>query len=1220
MKLKLLLYCLPLILFFQLSEIKAQGKINAPARECLKNVTSLSYSPGGGLSVSSALWNFGDGSTSTNTTPQYIYKNPGTYKIKVTAKLSNNAQVSDSVNIIVVPLPIAHFGMLKSTDTCFNGNMVCFKDSSLPGQSGQFITSRLVVWGDGAFANSGSPSFGDQFCHSYAQVDKYQIKIEITDMYGCKASKTKTINIIEQSDAGFGMTNTFKDCVSKNICIKNQTSGKFNSTAKYYWYVSGQALDTNRYFNTLKCYTYTSSTTGSVKLKVIDANGCKDSLLLNFSINLDPLPTKLNIKDTVMCYSTLKLDTAWILPTQNDRINWLIDNKDLKYPSNPWLYFTPKSEAITPGTHTITCQILRGTCSTNLSRTIVVKGPIADFKIFDNNQCFTNRKVSFVSTSTYLNNNGAKYFWTIYDTKGGKCTTDRKNNNVGLNCNYSKDYFHDHNFTNPPKIYNVTLKLRDTISGCSDSVTKVVNTRDCNILVDLDSIDICQGEWLDVQNGYKNPKFVSFDSGKTYVKFPAKPNSKLSGKMDIYLIYETMLPEWAQYFGKDSVRIRKDTLYYYDTLYKKGFLRINSINSDSVTFKQYGNCKPFRASLFFGTGIFYAGQTLEVDWGNGQTTKMAFTSTTKLDSLFKVYNSSAINFLVKVKVYNTKGCERNTTFLARGGKIFSLNRFNTYYCKPVNICMTPQILNLKTNSYYNDSAFSKYVRVLFPDTNASQPAKMACHYFKKPGYNVYKFFISDQYNCTDTVTDSLFIQDLRAGVAQGSTSIYCNELKQFFDSSTYVKYKGESIIQYNWDFGTGKFTNPFKDPFKSLSTSAREINVTHFVQTKLGCADTLQFKLKIIGSHPYFRIVDTIACGSLQAVFKNLSENCKGYIWEFGDPNGTITPIGTKQDMQFDYLKPGRYQIKLNGYDSLYNPSTGSTYFCSAVFPDPFFQKDSIRAVVVLPIVKSGIQSIDTVCPNIKIPFKSLSNSGYASDKWSFDDTAFIRPPGDTVTWSWATPGQYTIRLKPEYANQAYNMCSDSTSKTITVLDIKADFDIDPNSPLPTVIFKNKSVPLSANMLWNFGEKINSVNNTSTQIHPVHRYGFDTSTYNICLIATSQLGCADTVCKPYKNNFFIDLLVFNVFTPGQADGYNDRYDVIIDGETEYHLRIYDRWGVKVYEGFEDSDNTTDINWNGRVNNNGPICPAGTYYYIFNYKMKVNPDKQETINGTVTLIR
>ena len=101
--------------------------------------------------------------------------------------------------------------------------MVCFKDSSLPGQSGQFITSRLVVWGDGAFANSGSPSFGDQFCHSYAQVDKYQIKIEITDMYGCKASKTKTINIIEQSDAGFGMTNTFKDCVSKNICIKNQT-------------------------------------------------------------------------------------------------------------------------------------------------------------------------------------------------------------------------------------------------------------------------------------------------------------------------------------------------------------------------------------------------------------------------------------------------------------------------------------------------------------------------------------------------------------------------------------------------------------------------------------------------------------------------------------------------------------------------------------------------------------------------------------------------------------------------------------------------------------------------------------------------------------------------------------------------------------------------------------------------------------------------------------
>lgn len=1111
--------------------------------------------------------------------------------------------------------------MLKSSDTCFNGNVICFKDSSLPGQSGQYINNRLIVWGDGAFANNGSPSFGDQFCHSYAQADKYTIKIEITDIYGCKASRTKTINILEQSDAGFGMTNTFKDCVSKNICLKNQTGGKNVSTAKYFWYVTGQPLDTNRYFNSLKCYTYTSSTTGSVKLLVKDANGCKDSLFLNFSVNLDPLPSKLNIKDTVMCYSTLKLDTAWITPAQNDRINWLIDNKDLKLPSPYLMSFTPKSEGINPGTHTITCQIIRGNCITNLSRQFVVNGPIADFKIFNNNQCFTNRKVSFINNSSFQNKASSKYLWSIYDTYGGKCTTDRVNGkNINSNCNYSSDYFHDHNFQTNPKIYKVTLRVRDTLNGCTDSITKVVNTRDCNILVDLDSIDICQGEWFDVANGYKNPKFVSFDSGKTYVHFPAKPKSTLNGKMDIYLIYETIVPEWMEYIGTDSVRLRKDTLYYYDTLYKKSYLRINSINSDSVTIKQYGSCKPFRVSLFFGTGIFYAGQFLDVDWGNGQSTKMSFTATTKIDSLFKVYTSSAVNFLIKVKVYNSKGCERNSTFLARGGKIFSLNRFNSYYCQPVKLCLFPQVLDLKANNYYDNSSLDQYVKVLFPDSTKAIPALNACHLFNKPGYNTYKIFISDQYNCTDTVTDSLFIQNLKAGVASSATTIYCNELKQFFDSSAILKYPGESIIQYNWDFGTGKFTNPFKDPFKSLSTSAKEIIVTHFVHSKLGCKDTLRFKLNIVGSHPYFRIVDTIACGSLEAVFKNLSTNCKGYIWEFGDQNGTITPVADKQDMTFNYLKPGRYQIKLNGYDSLYNPSTGSTYFCSAVFPDPNFQKDSIRAVVVLPIIQSGIQSIDTICPNIPITFKSLSDPSYSSDKWTFDDTSFNRTPGDTVTHTWSVPGKYTIRLKPEFANTAYNICSDSASKTITVLDIKADFDINPNSPFPTVLFKNTSNPLSASMLWNFGEKINSVANTSRLLHPSHRYAFDTSTYLICLIATSNFGCADTVCKPYKNNFLQNLLVFNVFTPGQADGYNDRYDVLIEGEKDYHLRIYDRWGVLVYESFEDSDNTTDINWNGKVFNKGPECPAGTYYYIFDYTMNTSPDKKEIINGTVTLIR
>jgi gliding motility-associated-like protein len=97
-------------------------------------------------------------------------------------------------------------------------------------------------------------------------------------------------------------------------------------------------------------------------------------------------------------------------------------------------------------------------------------------------------------------------------------------------------------------------------------------------------------------------------------------------------------------------------------------------------------------------------------------------------------------------------------------------------------------------------------------------------------------------------------------------------------------------------------------------------------------------------------------------------------------------------------------------------------------------------------------------------------------------------------------------------------------------------------------------------------------------------------------------------------------MVFNVFTPGQTDGYNDRYDVVIEGEKDYHLRIYDRWGVLVYESFEDSDNTTDINWNGRVQNKGPECPAGNYYYIFDYTMKTSPDKNKTINGTVSLIR
>jgi gliding motility-associated-like protein len=94
-----------------------------------------------------------------------------------------------------------------------------------------------------------------------------------------------------------------------------------------------------------------------------------------------------------------------------------------------------------------------------------------------------------------------------------------------------------------------------------------------------------------------------------------------------------------------------------------------------------------------------------------------------------------------------------------------------------------------------------------------------------------------------------------------------------------------------------------------------------------------------------------------------------------------------------------------------------------------------------------------------------------------------------------------------------------------------------------------------------------------------------------------------------------DLLIemANVFTPSDpGDGYNDVFLVPCMGCTQFDLRIYNRWGEKVFQSKDPA-----VSWNGRVDNKGPILPSGTYVYMLKYALGSAPAK--TMNGVVTLL-
>lgn len=121
----------------------------------------------------------------------------------------------------------------------------------------------------------------------------------------------------------------------------------------------------------------------------------------------------------------------------------------------------------------------------------------------------------------------------------------------------------------------------------------------------------------------------------------------------------------------------------------------------------------------------------------------------------------------------------------------------------------------------------------------------------------------------------------------------------------------------------------------------------------------------------------------------------------------------------------------------------------------------------------------------------------------------------------------------------------------------------------------------------------------------------DPGTYKVTLWVTNAEGCSDSASAYFSLVSVPMMFVPNAFSP-DGDGTNDLFIPKISnyGSEGYTLRIYNRWGLQVFE-------TNDINagWDGTFK--GSPCPAGTYLWVVSLKTSL---RIETIKGSVILIR
>jgi gliding motility-associated-like protein len=124
-----------------------------------------------------------------------------------------------------------------------------------------------------------------------------------------------------------------------------------------------------------------------------------------------------------------------------------------------------------------------------------------------------------------------------------------------------------------------------------------------------------------------------------------------------------------------------------------------------------------------------------------------------------------------------------------------------------------------------------------------------------------------------------------------------------------------------------------------------------------------------------------------------------------------------------------------------------------------------------------------------------------------------------------------------------------------------------------------------AEIVWySFNDQTTPINTGYTFTTP-----HNTAT-TVYYIASDSAMCHSKLTEFTVNVEFCPIFIPNVFTPN-GDGKNDVFTIDAKGFAGLHVRIYNRWGMLLYEYY-----TTDGGWNGETKS-GSKCPDGVYFYI-----------------------
>ncbi len=1041
-----------------------------------------------GSSITSWLWDFGNGNTGTVRNPVHTYTSAGNYNVTLrvttvsgcskTLTKNNYIQASNGVT--------ANFTNTAPTG-CSLPVTISFTNTS----SGSGTLSYLWNFGDGGTSTLQHPT------HTYTTQGSFTVSLRVTSSTGCITTITRpnavVINFLRAS-----FTNPASSCINDAVNFTNTSTP--TPTSVLWDFGDGT---TSTVLSPVKTYTATGSYT--VKL-VARLGACTDSA--TFIFNVYPKPTAaFSAINRTACEPPLTVNFTNTSTAPATYLWHFGDGTTSTSQSPAHIYTTYGSFHV----KLIVTNFVGCSDSLVLNDYIRILPPDASINNLPQSNC---APLTWTFSATVNSPDPVvSYFWNLGDGTTSTLPNPTNTYNTGS--------------------YNITL-IVTTLGGCTDTVFMPAgivaddkptanfsaNPRDVCAKFDVNFLDLSTGnitQWLwDFGDGgtstVQNPSHQYEDTGLFTIRLIVWNNN--CADTLILIDYVHISPpianfnssfncaapktftftdasigpdEWHWDFGDGTTSTTQHNVHTFpDTgTYIIQLVVINYVTGCDDTYTQTIRIVDEGAN-FYATDTVICRNTsttfnaigntpgtitnYEWDFGDGLTDTGA--------TVTHVYVNAGL-YTVRLIITDISGCKDTLVKIAYiriDGPVAAFTIPNG------GSCLNNTVTFIDNSTDDGLHPIITWVWNFGDGTTQTFTAPPFTHFYSTSGsYNVTLKTI-DVVGCWDstTNTNTIVISNPVAAFTQSDTIVCPGIDISFTNAST-----GPNLT-YLWHFGDGT-TDTLTDPVHNYSTEGF-YTVLLIITDQYGCRDSVNQIIHVAVPHASFTVSDTLStCPPLIANFTNTSINGYDVTWDFGDGSTSNSP-----NPIHIYNTPGIYFAKL------FVTGPGNNCFDSAVQ----------RIVVRGPIGTFSYSPLNG-CSPLTVDFTAISPDR-PTYVWDFNDGSIINTPDSTISYTYTIPGNYLPKMI--LVDSGGCQVPIEGVDTINVYGVKTNFGFDglPRCDLGDIQFSDSSIinDISATYAWDFGD-----GGTSALQNPSHFYAAPGQYFPQLIVVTNR-GCRDTTTLP----------------------------------------------------------------------------------------------------------